>query len=65
MRMLLVFLTDLMELLQPARIKRAHIQTAVAWYDELDNLTGGGTWRSEITEIKDVKGRLSRANKNA
>ena len=44
MRMLVVYLTDLMELLQPKRIDRSHITTAKAYRISFDTITGGPKW---------------------
>lgn len=44
MRMLVVYLTDLMELLQPRRIDRSHIATAKAYRQSLNTITGGPKW---------------------
>lgn len=46
MRMLVVYLTDLMELLQPGRIDRSHVATAEAYRGTFTDLTGGPAWRS-------------------
>jgi hypothetical protein len=44
MRMLVVYLTDLMELLQPKRIDRSHIATAKEYRRSFDTITGGPKW---------------------
>ncbi len=44
MRMLVVYLTDLMELLQPKRIDRSHITTTKAYRHSFDTITGGPKW---------------------
>jgi hypothetical protein len=44
MRMLIVYLTYLMELLQPKRISRSHITTAKAYRHSFDAITGGPKW---------------------
>ncbi|MFL6856318.1 MAG: hypothetical protein ACJ8EB_00255 [Allosphingosinicella sp.] len=46
MRMLVVFLTELMELLQPGRIDRSYLETASRYRLRLDEWTGGSGWRS-------------------
>lgn len=63
MRMLLVFLTDLMEVLQPKRIYRPHIQTALRWFDNIDCDTGGPAWKSSDTNMDAVRQRLAKAFK--
>lgn len=45
MRMLVVFLTDLMELLQPGRIDKSYLETASEYRLRLDEWTGGTGWR--------------------
>ncbi|WP_191225185.1 hypothetical protein [Edaphosphingomonas haloaromaticamans] len=44
MRMLVVYLTDLMELLQPKRIDRSHVATARQYRLSFDAITGGTNW---------------------
>ncbi|WEK02157.1 MAG: hypothetical protein P0Y59_10910 [Candidatus Sphingomonas phytovorans] len=44
MRMLVVYLTDLMELLQPLRIDREHVATAARYRLTFDTITGGPKW---------------------
>lgn len=61
MRMLVIFLTDLMEILQPARIDRIHIKTALEWFDDIDNVTGGPKWKSADTDMNAVRNRLNNA----
>lgn len=63
LRMILVFLTDMMEVLQPGRIKRSHIETAIAWYDKLDEWTGGGKWQPDDCDMPAVRARLAKAAK--
>lgn len=46
MRMLVVYLTDLMELLQPGRIDRSHVTTAEHYRRSFERLTGGPAWRT-------------------
>jgi hypothetical protein len=46
MRMLVTYLTDLMELLQPGRIDRSHVQTAEQYRGTLEKLTGGPAFAS-------------------
>lgn len=45
MKMLVVYLSDLMELLQPGRIPRSYVETANGYRAVLDKLTGGPAWR--------------------
>ncbi|CDN55484.1 Hypothetical protein RG1141_CH31490 [Neorhizobium galegae bv. officinalis bv. officinalis str. HAMBI 1141] len=63
MRMLVIFLTDLMEVLQPKRLARSHIKTALDWFDELDQITGGKAWYSKDVDMKAVEKRLKKALK--
>lgn len=44
MKILVVYLTDLMELLQPGRIPRSYVKTAERYRGSLDGLTGGSAW---------------------
>ena len=44
MRMLVVYLTNLMELLQPRRIDRGHVATATRYRQDFDTITGGPKW---------------------
>ncbi|MBD8552567.1 hypothetical protein [Sphingomonas sp. CFBP 8764] len=45
MKMLLTYLTELMELLQPGRIDRSHVATAERYRTSFDSFTGGPVWR--------------------
>lgn len=45
MKMLVVYLADLMELLQPGRIPRSYVESASRYRALLDTLTGGPAWR--------------------
>lgn len=58
MKMLVIFLTDLMELLQPGRIDRRHIRTALDYLGTMDGLAGGPGWRSGDGRVADVETRL-------
>ncbi|MDO7835080.1 hypothetical protein Q4610_08455 [Sphingobium sp. HBC34] len=46
MKMLLTYLTDLMDLLQPGRIDRSHVAMAELYRTSFDSFTGGRAWRS-------------------
>lgn len=61
MRMLVVFLTDLMEILQPGRIDREHVATALKWFDAIDTDTSGRGWRSKEGHVDAVRARLAAA----
>jgi hypothetical protein len=58
--MLLIFLTDLMEVLQPGRLKRPYIWTAIDWLETLDQATGGPNWASREMDIEGLRSRLFR-----
>jgi hypothetical protein len=45
MKMLVTYLTDLMEHLQPGRIDRSHVATAEHYRASFDSFTGGPAWR--------------------
>lgn len=45
MRMLVTYLTELMELLQPGRIDRSHVKTAQKYRGLFEEMTGGPKWR--------------------
>ncbi|GAA3102932.1 hypothetical protein GCM10010520_55070 [Rhizobium viscosum] len=61
MRLLVVMLTDLMEVLEPGRLPRAYIETALEWFDDIDSATGGKQWR-RVGDKDEVKERLRIAN---
>ncbi len=44
MKMLVVYLTELMEMLQPGRLDRSHISTSNVYRSSLEGLTGGSSW---------------------
>jgi hypothetical protein len=58
MRLLVVFLTDLMEVLEPNKLPRAYLRTAIELLDQADNLTGGSAWRDEARNMDAVRKRL-------
>lgn len=58
MKMLVIFLTDLMELLQPGRIDRGHIRIALDYLGTMDGLAGGPAWRSGDGQVADIETRL-------
>jgi hypothetical protein len=59
-RMLVIFLTDLMEVLQPGRLKRPYIWTALDWLEVLDEVTGGPNWASRVMDVEGLRSRLFR-----
>lgn len=44
MKLLVVYLTELMELLQPGRLDRSHVDTSIVYRSSLEGLTGGAGW---------------------
>jgi hypothetical protein len=62
MRLLVVTLTDLMEVLEPGRLPRPYIETALEWFDDIDRATGGKEWR-RAGDKEAVRERLRRATK--
>lgn len=61
MRMLYIFLADLMEVLQPGRNQPSHIATALNWFDTLEEVTGGPKWMRKESDMPAVRRRLAGA----
>jgi hypothetical protein len=61
MRMLLVFLNDLMEVLQPGKIDRSNMRTALNWFDAIETETGGPNWKAKEVDSTAIRNRLLRA----
>ncbi|TAY98668.1 hypothetical protein [Rhizobium leguminosarum] len=64
MRLLVVFLTDLMEVLEPKRLTRSYIRSALGSFDEIDQITGGTSWRVRGGDMDAVRKRLTSALKH-
>ncbi|HEY6817452.1 MAG TPA: hypothetical protein VI168_18100 [Croceibacterium sp.] len=62
MRMLKVFLTDLMEVLQPGRIDRSQVETALELFASIERETGGPNWAPKGVDSGAIKRRLQYAS---